>query len=111
MPKTKKSPTKKAAQAKKKASGKTENAIPEAKLREIVKRLESGQSALIEESRGLGFSNNDRLRAALKDHLGGKDKYRAMIERGMKARANSGAAKGLAKSTTTPKKQKAEAKK
>lgn len=52
----------------------------------IVKRLEKGESKLIEESKALGHPNNDPLRAVLREYLGGPDKYRAMIERGMEAR-------------------------
>ena len=71
--------------ASKKAS-KTAQPIPKEKLNEIVKRLQGGESALIKESTKLGFRNNDRLRVALRAHLGGKGPYQAMIAKGLKAR-------------------------
>jgi hypothetical protein len=74
-------------------------AIAKDKLLPIIKRLESGERALIEESKALGFSDNGALRAALREHLGGKAKYRAMIEKGMAARAE----KATAKATVPPK--------
>ena len=76
--------------SKKKATPKPKKAAPDIakdKLPPIVKRLESGASALIAESKKLGFSTNDRLRAALREFLGGPKPYRAMIAKAMTARA------------------------
>ena len=61
--------------------------ITKEQLAAIVKRLESGASPLIAESKRLGFTTNDRLRAALRELLGGRGPYEKMIARGMKARA------------------------
>lgn len=71
----------------KKATKKTgAYALNESQLATIVKRLENGESKLIEESTALGHAGNDPLRKVLREYCGGPDKYRAMIERGMEAR-------------------------
>jgi hypothetical protein len=61
-------------------------AIPKDKLLAIIKRLETGERGLLEESKALGFHDNGALRAALRAHLGGKKPYRALIEKGLEAR-------------------------
>ena len=70
-----------------KVASKTGKPIPKEKLNEIVKRLQGGESALIKESKKLGFRNNDRLRAALRDHLGSKVAYAKLIAASLKQRA------------------------
>ena len=60
--------------------------ITKEQLTAVVKRLEGGASALIDESKKLGFSDNTRLRAALREFLGGRGPYERLITKGMKAR-------------------------
>ncbi len=72
-PKSKKSPTK-------------PTALPKDQLVAIIKRLESGQTLVINESKKLGFKHNPQLRKALTEFLGGKAKYNAMLARAVKAR-------------------------
>ena len=66
MSKSKKSPAKK--------SAKLDHAA-------IVKRLTSGESTLIEESKRAGLVPNTPLRNQLREYLGGKAQYSAMIKR------------------------------
>ena len=76
MSKSKKSPAKK--------SAKLDHAA-------IVKRLTSGESTLIEESKRAGLVPNTPLRNQLREYLGGKAQYSAMIKRSMEARAKKSA--------------------
>jgi hypothetical protein len=82
----KKSPKKPAPKVAAPRISKVAASISKEQLHAIVQRLEAGQSALIAESKRLGYPTNTPLRAALRAHLGGPKQYRAMIERGMKAR-------------------------
>ncbi len=74
---------------KKPAPKKAAKEISKDVLAAVVKRLESGQSKLIAESKKLGLTPNTPLRNALTRHLGGKQQYTAMIQRGMKARGKN----------------------
>jgi hypothetical protein len=60
-------------------SGKQSLEATDKRLPEVVERLKAG-SALIEESKKLGFSHNGPLRAALRKHLGGGVQYDALME-------------------------------
>ena len=73
--------------SKSKKSPKRAAALSKDQLAAIVKRISSGESALIEESKRAGLTPNTPLRNALRAHLGGAKPYRAMIEKGMEARA------------------------
>jgi len=70
----------------KKPAPKAAKGISQDKLPAIVKRLEAGQTSVITESKTLGFSDRIALRTALREFLGGRAKYEAMLARGMKAR-------------------------
>jgi 16S rRNA G1207 methylase RsmC len=62
------------------------SALSKEQLLAILKRLEAGQTLVIEESKKLGYKHNPQLRKALTELLGSKAKYNAMLLRAVKAR-------------------------
>jgi hypothetical protein len=81
MSKTKKTVAKKSA-----AKRSTKPVLSKEQLVAIMKRVESGQSGMIAESKKLGFKYTTHLHNALTELLGGKTKYDAMLRRAVKAR-------------------------
>ena len=60
--------------------------LTKAVLDSIVRRLEKGETKLIEQSKRLHFRDNSPLRKALREHLGGRPAYDAVIAKAMAAR-------------------------
>ena len=98
------SKTKKAAE-KSAAKKSTKPVFSKDQLVAIMKRVESGQSGMIAESKKLGFKYTTHLHNALTELLGGKAKYDAMLRRAVKARGGKKEPKQPVKTAKkTPKK-------